>query len=137
MGTKVREYIRIEHVGPVLRFLIRIVIVVGVVLLLDAIGLWVFLVSSGQWNLLSFIELLTILLLFEGSLVGAAGAFMFMGYSEYTTARQGAINPFIAREQVKNWGKRRLSQQKWGVAMLIAGVLLIFLGLLVSLLTSL
>jgi hypothetical protein len=137
VGIKVREYIKREHISPVLRFLIRIVIVVAVVLLLNVIGLWVFLFSRGQWNLLSFIELLTILLLLEGSLIGAAGGFMFYGYSEYGIARQHAINPAIVGNQRQRWRERRLSQQKWGVAMMIAGVLLIFVGLLVSFLTSL
>lgn len=131
------EYIRREHIRPVLRFLIRIGIVVGVILLFDVIGLWVFLFSRGQTCLLSFTELLTILLLTEGSLIGVAGAFMFVGYSEYRIARQGAINPAIVGDQRQRWRERRLSQQKWGVAMLIAGVLLILLGLLVSLSTSL
>ena len=50
-GIKVREYIRREHIKPVLRFLMRIGIVVGVILLLDAIGLCFFLFSQGLWNL--------------------------------------------------------------------------------------
>lgn len=131
------EYIRREHIRPVLRFLIRIGIVVGVILLFDVIGLWVFLFSRGQTCLFSFPELLTILLLAEGSLIGVAGAFMFVGYSEYRIARQGAINPAILGDQRQRWRERRLSQQKWGMAMLIAGVLLILLGLLVSFSTSL
>lgn len=137
VGMTMGEYIRREHIRPVLRFLIRIGIVVGVILLFDVIGLWVFLFSGGQTCLLSFTELLTILLLLEGSLIGVAGAFMFVGYSEYRIARQGAINPAIVGDQRQRWRERRLSQQKWGMAMLIAGVLLILLGLLVSLSTSL
>jgi len=133
----VREYLSAERTKPVLRFLIRMLIVVGAVLAFDIIGLSVFLLFRGQWNLTSFTELLTILLLLEGSLIGAAGGFMFFGYSEYRVAMQGAINSAIVADQRQRWRERRLSQQKWGVAMLIAGVLLIFLGLLVSLLTSL
>jgi len=57
-AVKVREYIRREYIKPVLRFLIRIVMIVGVILLLDAIGLWFFLLSKGQWDLPSFIKLL-------------------------------------------------------------------------------
>jgi len=131
------EYIKREYVRPVLRFLIRTMIGVGVILLLDVIGLWVFLSPRGQWNLSSFIELLTILLLVEGSLIGAAGGFMFFGYGEYQLFGQAAINPIIARDQKQRWRERRLSQQKLGIAMLIAGVVLLFLGLLVSFLTSL
>lgn len=137
MGITMREYARREHIGPVLRFLIRIGIVVGVILLFDVVGLWFFLFSGGQEYLLSFTELLTILLLVEGSLIGVAGAFMFVGYSEYRIAGQGAINPAIVGDQRQRWRERRLSQQKWGRAMLIAGVLLILLALLVSFLTSL
>jgi hypothetical protein len=133
----VREYIRREYVKPVLRFLMRIVIVVGVILLLNVIGLGVFLFSRGQWNLPSFLEFLVILLLLEGSLIGAAGGFMFYGYSEYRIARQHAINPAIIGDQRQKWKERRLSQQKWGPAMLVAGFLLIFLGLLISFLASL
>ncbi|NIV44393.1 hypothetical protein GWN49_05885, partial [Candidatus Bathyarchaeota archaeon] len=65
------EYIRKEYVRPVLKFLVRILIVVGVILLLNAIGLGVFLLSRGQWTLPSFINLLAMLLLLEGSLIGA------------------------------------------------------------------
>lgn len=131
------EYIRKEYVRPVLKFLMRILIVVGVILLLNAIGLGVFLLSRGQWTFPSFINLLIMLLLLEGSLIGAAGGFMFYGYSEYRIARQHAINPAIVGDQRQNWRERRLSQQKWGPAMLVAGFLLIFLGLLVSFFASL
>ena len=134
---KVREYIRREYVKPALRFLIPIVIVVGVMLLLNVIGLWIFLFSRGQWSLLGFIELLAVLLLLEGTLIGAAGGFMFYGYSEHGIFRQHAIDPAIVSDQRQRWRERRLSQQKWGVAMLIAGALLIVAALLVSLLTSL
>lgn len=136
-GVKVRDYIRREHIGPVSRFLMRILVVVGAIVLLNALGLWGFLLSKGQWDLLGFTELLTILLLLEGSLIGVVGAFMFFGYSEYTVARQHAINPAIVADQRDRWKERRLSQQKWGIAMLIAGVLLIFLGLVVSFWTPL
>ncbi|NIV43745.1 hypothetical protein GWN49_02500 [Candidatus Bathyarchaeota archaeon] len=93
--------------------------------------------SRGQWTFPSFINLLIMLLLLEGSLIGAAGGFMFYGYSEYRIARQHAINPAIVGDQRQNWRERRLSQQKWGPAMLVAGFLLIFLGLLVSFFASL
>jgi hypothetical protein len=136
-ALNVRAYISREYVKLVLQFLVRMLAVIGVVLLCDAIGLSVFLLSRGQWNLLSFKDLLTILLLLEGSLIGAVGGFMFVGYSEQRVAGQAAINPAIARDQIDGWRERRLSQQKWGVAMLIAAAILIFLGLLVSFLTSL
>lgn len=132
-----REYIKREHIRPVVHLLIRVVIVVGVILLIDVIGLWGFLFSKGQWDFASFTGLLIILLLLEGSLIGAAGGFMFMGYSEYRIASQHAINPAIVGDQRQRWKERRLSQQKWGFAMLIAGVLLIILGLLVSFLSGL
>jgi len=135
--SKMREYVRREHVKPVLRFLARIVMVIGTILMCDVIGLWVFLFVQGLWNLLSFTELLTILLLLEGSLIGAVGGFMFYGYSEYGLRGQAALWPTLASDQAQRWGERRLSQQRWGVAMLIAGVLLILFGLLVSFLTSL
>ncbi len=137
VGTKVREYIRREYIRPVISFLVRIVIIVGVILLLNVICLWVLLFSSGQAYVLSFSEFLTVLLLLEGSLIGGAGGFMFLGYSEYRIARMHAINPAIAGDQRQRWKERRLSQQKWGLRILIAGVFLILLGLLVSYLTSL
>jgi len=133
---KVRQYLRREYVKPVLRFLTRIGTVIGAILLCDVIGLWVFLFSQGQWNLPSFTELLTLLLLLEGSVIGAVGGFMFYGYSEYRLMGQAALWPTLASDQVRRWRERRLSQQKWSIAMLIAGVLLILLGLLVSFLTS-
>ncbi len=132
-----REYFRSEYIRPVLRFLIRIIIAVGVILLFSVIGLWVFLSSRGQMTFHSFIELLTLILLVEGSVIGAAGGFMFVGYSEYRLFGQAAINPIIASDQRQKWRERRFSQQKLGLAMLIAGVLLIFLGLLASFATSL
>jgi hypothetical protein len=134
---KMGEYIRREYIRPVLRFLVRVGVAVGVIVLFDVVGLWVFRFFRGQGYLFSFTEFLTILLLAEGSLIGVAGAFMFVGYSEYRIAGQGAINPAIVGDQRQRWRERRLSQQKWGIAMLIAGVLLILLGLLVSFLTSL
>jgi len=129
----IRTYVRREHARPVLRFLIRIGAVVGAILLSDVVGLSIFLAFRGQWDLLNLTELLTILLLLEGSILGAAGGFMFVGYSEYGLLRQAAINPALAREQRDGWKDRRVSQQKWSVAMLVVGVLLIFLGFLVSL----
>jgi len=134
---KVREYVRREHIKPVFRFLTRILIVIGAILMCNAIGLWAFLFFQGMWNFLSFTELMTILLLLEGSLIGAVGGFMFYGFSEYGLKSQAALWPTLAGEQARGWRERRLSQQKWGVAMLIAGVLLILLGLLVNFFTSL
>ena len=114
----------------------RVGIVVGVILLFDVIGLWFFVFSQGLWNLPKFIELLAILLLLEGSLISTVGAFMFYGYSEHRLMGQGALWPTLASDQARKWRERRLSQQKWGIAMLIAGVLLILLFLLVSFSTS-
>ncbi len=127
-----KEYFRKEHVRPVLRFFTRIVIAVGVILLLDILGLWVLFFFTGQWNLSHFVELIEILLLLEGSLIGAAGGFMYVGYSEYRIGRQHAINPAIVADQRQRWRERRLSQQKWGLAMLIAGFLLILIFLLMG-----
>ncbi len=95
-------------------------------------GLWFFLFYKGQWNPATFTQMLTILLLLEGSLIGAAGAFMFFGYSEARIFSQAAINPIIARDQATRWRERRLSQQKLGITMLITGALLILLFLLVG-----
>lgn len=136
-GEEVRKYITSEHIKPILCSVTRILKVIGIISLFDVIGIGIFLLSKGQWNLTSFTELITILFLLEGSLICAVGAFMFLGYSEYRIARQAAINPAIASDQLKRWKERRASQKEWGVAMLIAGFLLTFLGLLVSLLTSL
>jgi len=136
MDIRMREYVRREHIRPVLRFLIRIGIVVGVILLFNVIGLWASLFSQGLWNLHRFTELLAILLLLEGSVICAAGAFMFYGYSEHRLMGQAALWPTLAGDQARRWTERRLSQQKWGIAMLIAGVLLILLFLLVSSSTS-
>lgn len=108
-----------------------------VILVLSVSGLSVYLSTHGQWSLLNLLGPLAILLLLEGSLVGLAGALMFFGFSEYGVFRQAGLNPAIARDQVERWKERRLSQQKWGIAMLLAGVLLIFLGLAVSVVTSL
>lgn len=130
MGSNVREYIKREHIT-------RILIAVGVVLLLDVIGVGVFLFSRGQWHLASFADSLAILLLVEGSIVGSAGGFVYVGYSEYRIARQHAINPYVVGDQRRRWGERRLSQRKWGMAMLVAGGLLILLFFFVSFLTSL
>jgi hypothetical protein len=137
MGYEVKEYLRREFVRPVLRFLVRIVMVDLAILVLSVIGLWVFLSTEGQASLLNLAGPLAILLLLEGSLVGFAGALVFFGFSEYGVFRQAALNPAIARDQIQGWKERRLSQQKWGIAMLLAGVLLIFLGLAVSVFTSL
>ena len=133
---KMREYISRKHVRPVLHRLIRVWIVIGAIVLSDVVGLCIFLFSKGQWSFSSFVELMAILLLLEGSLIGAFGGFTFFGYSEYRIAGQAAINPAIALDQVQRWAKRRSSQKKWGLDMLIVGGLLIFLGLLVSFLTS-
>jgi len=128
-------YIRREHFKPVIRFLLRIVLVTVLIFASTAIGLLCFLFWGGH-SLSRFHKMLAILLLFEGSLIGVGGAFMFLGYSEYRVARQSALNPAIIGDQVARWRERRLSQQKWGVAMLVASLLLIFLGLLTSVLNS-
>ncbi len=132
-----KEYIRKEHIGPVLRFFTKILIAVGVILLLDTLGLWVLFFFSGQWDPSHFVELAEILLLLEGSLMGAAGGFMYIGYSEYRIGRQHAINPAIIADQRQRWKERRLSQHKWGLALLIAGSILILIFFLVGLSTYL
>lgn len=134
---KVREYVKRERIKPVLRFLTRIGMVIGIILLCDVTGLCALLFSRGLWNLFGFTELLTILLLLEGSLIGVVGSFLFFGFSEYRLMGQAALWPTFAGDQARGWKERRLSQQKWGVGMLVTGFLLIFLGLLVSFLISL
>jgi hypothetical protein len=128
----VRAYLSVERVKPALRFFKRMGMILAVILLADVLGLWGFLQAQGAWNLLSFSRQLPLLLLLEGALIGAAGGFMFLGYSEYRISEQGAINPAIAADQREGWKERRLSQQKWGTSLLIAGVLLILLGLVLD-----
>lgn len=126
-----------EQIKPLLRFLKRMTMFAGIILLVDVIGLWSYLSYQGLWDLLSFTELLALLLLFEGALCGGIGGFMFLGFSEYRLMRQAALWPTLAGEQARGWKKRRLSQQKWGASMVTLGVSLILIGLLVSFLTSL
>ena len=96
--------VRKEDIKPVFRFLTRILMVIGAILMCDVIGLWAFLFVQGLWSLLSFTELLTILLLLEGSLVGAVGGFMFYGFSEYRLMGQAALWPTFAGEQARGCG---------------------------------
>ncbi|MGD8506227.1 MAG: hypothetical protein PVF15_06135 [Candidatus Bathyarchaeota archaeon] len=126
------EYIKREYFKPVFHLLVRATAFAVVILLLNVIGLGFFLHFGGQGFPFNFIELLVILLLAEGSLIGLAGGLMFFGYSEYRIATQGAINPAIVADQRQRWKERRLSQQKWGVRMLIVSVILIILSLLIS-----
>lgn len=126
---------RRDSIKSFLRFLARIGLLVCAVMIIDAIGLWLFITLTGHRSLFYFSELLALLLLLEGAFVGVAGGFMFLGYSEYRIARQHAINPVIVGDQRQKWKERRLSQQKWGFAMLVAGMLMIFLALLISYLT--
>jgi hypothetical protein len=136
MMSKMSDHFKREYAKSVIQYLFRITLVIIVILTLDAIGLSGFLVSKGQFSLSKFNETLTILLLLEGTLIGAGGAFMFLGYSEVRVAGQAALNPAVASDQVNKWRERRLSQQKWGVPVLIAGLLLFLLGLLMSFLGS-
>ncbi len=122
---------------PVRRLLIRVAKIAGAIVAVDTVGLWAFLLFQGRARLLEFANLLTILLLLEGALLGAAGCFLFFGYSEYAVKGQAALWPSLAGDQLRGWRERRLAQQKWGFAMVIIGVLLILLGLLVSLVTTL
>ncbi|UCG45725.1 MAG: hypothetical protein JSV58_02825 [Candidatus Bathyarchaeota archaeon] len=124
-------------VKPLLRFLRRIIVFAGLVVSVDVVGLWIFLSYQGSWDLISFIELLTLLLLFEGALCGGIGGFMFLGFSEYRLVSQAALWPTLAGEQARGWKERRLSQQKWGAGLVMLGVSLILIGLLVSWLASL
>lgn len=119
--------------GPLGRFLVGVLIVVGVIFVLDAIGLAVFLFSRGQLTLATFKEFLGIVLLLEGSVIGGAGGFLYLGYSEYQVARQDAINPAIIADHAQRFSERRMSQQKWGTIMLITGFLLILLFLALGL----
>lgn len=134
-ARKVRQYFSREQLKPLLIHLRRAALIVAVMIVLDVVGLGLFLFSKGNLDLLHFLGLLTILLLLEGSLIGVAGALSFVGYSEYRIS--GSINPAVIADQRQRWRERRLSQQKWGTTMLIAGALLICLGLLVSMLTPL
>lgn len=136
IGIIMKNHLRKEHIKPFLLFLVCTGIAVVVLLLVDVIGLWGFLLFTGQWSLPKFAEYLAILLLLEGSIVGVLGAFIFYGYSEYRLRGQAALWPSLASDQVTKWRERRLSQQELGLAMIVAGVLLILLFILVSLLAS-
>ena len=97
---QVRIGVSRELIKPLLRFLKRMAMFAGIVLLVDVIGLWFFLLYQGLWDFLSFTELLTLLLLFEGALCGAIGGFMFLGFSEYRLgAKQLCGRPLLANKQ--------------------------------------
>lgn len=131
-GLKVGKYIRSEYIKPFLRFLIGTGIIAGAIFLFDVVGLWVFLYSIGQSNQGNFRGVLTLLLLLEGPLICVGAVARARSYGEYRLSGQATMWPALASYQAKRWRERRLSQPKRVVAMLIAGGLLTFLGLLVG-----
>lgn len=98
----------------------------------DVIGLSVLLYAQGRLQYFSFLESLILLLLLEGSIVGAAGGFMYFGLDVVGAARRETHDPAITEERLKDRKEKRGSQQRWAVTMVAAGLLMILIGLLTS-----
>lgn len=122
------EYFTKERIKPFVRFLSRIGMVAVTILLVNMLGLWVFLFSQGQSYILTSAEFLAGALLLEGSLIGAVGGFLYLAFTMYSVEKQQATDQAGEDEQAKKRRERRMSRQKWASAMIILGAFLIFLG---------
>lgn len=121
-----------ERFRGYLLILRRVAQVVSIITVADVIGLSVLLYAQGRLQYFSFLESLILLLLLEGSIVGAAGGFMYFGLDVVGAARREAHDPAITEELLKDRKERRGLKQRWAVTMVAAGLLMILIGLLTS-----
>jgi len=118
------------------KFLILVAILVLAMIAVDAIGLGLRLYSQGAFEIERLLEQLVLLMLLEGSLVGVAGAFLSFFFGKPKDTRKGELNPATAKEQQQALKEKRLSIKRWALAMLVAGVLLIVIGFLTSIIAQ-
>ena len=97
------------------RIIARLTFFVAVIMVINAIGLGVFLYSQGILQYFAFMQSLILLMLLEGSLITAVGGFLFLGSSGRRAAKQGTMNP--------------------AVSIMVIGLLTIFIGFMTSALT--
>jgi len=107
--------------------------VIGIILLANVIGVSILqLIFRGQWDPVALLYFLPLILMSEGAIIAFVGFLSFFGYSEYRLMRRAAINPQIARDSLRGWRKRRMSQKDWGTKAIIVGLLLFFIGLFLA-----
>lgn len=105
-----------ESLQRSIRVIARLTFFVAVIMVVDAIGLGVFLYSQGALQYFAFMQSLILLMLLEGSLITAIGGFLFFGSSGRRAAKQGKMSP--------------------AVSIIVIGLLTILIGFLTSALTQ-
>ncbi|HKZ93982.1 MAG TPA: hypothetical protein VJ249_05315 [Candidatus Bathyarchaeia archaeon] len=125
-----------ERFKALLPTLSRIALFILALIVVDAVGLGLLFYFRGGFQYEAFMESLILFMLLEGCFIGAAGAFMFFGFSggraESKAAKKTDLDPATAQGQQRQLSERRASQQRWAISMIAAGLLLIFIGFLTS-----
>lgn len=103
-----------------------------IIMILDAAGLGVFLYARAQLQYFDFMRSLILLVLLEGCFIGAAGGFMYIGLGAVGAAREATRNPVVTEKQKKMWKERQESRHQWSVTMIAAGLLMILIGFMMS-----
>ena len=132
MGSMVEDKVRF-YFKVLFRLLAFVGKAIGIILLANVIGVSILqLIFLEQWDPIALLYLLPLILMSEGAIIALAGILSYSGYSEYRLMRQAAINPQIARDSLRGWYKRRMSQRDWGIKVIIVGLLLFFIGLFLA-----
>ena len=124
------------HVRAVLRVLSRIALAIAAIMIIDAVVLGVFLYSQRGLQYATFMESVILLMLLEGSLIVAAGGVLFFSSKEDMVTEQKITNPTVAQEQQQKSRRKGMSRHQWAVLIMVAGLLLIFIGFLTSAMTQ-
>ncbi len=102
------------------------------IIAVDALGTYLFLYFQGPFLFELFIEALTLLMLLEGCLIIAAGGFMFFGFTGFGDSERKAAKPNDAKEGQKKSVEKRVVGERLAFKLIALGLLLIFLGFLIS-----
>lgn len=102
------------------------------IIAVDALGLYLFLYFQGLFLFELFIEALTLLMLLEGCLISAAGGFMFFGFTGFRDSKREAPEPTAAQERQKKSAEKRVVGERLAFTLIASGLLLIFMGFLIS-----
>jgi len=115
--------------GDFVRSLKYVGIIIGLIIILNVIGVSAFVLISEGWNVLVFLRFLLLYIMLEGLIMALVGSLSFFGFEKYRSLFGGEQATF--ERQQENEQERVFkdkSKLNLGVLLVSAGILLFFIG---------
>lgn len=110
------------YMTKITKFLKWVLIVDGIIILLNSLGILIFLTVKGDLNLPIFLQLFLSFLMLEGLIIALVGCVSYLGFEKYKFWIKGYSNP------VKEMNSERIKID-FRLVFLVSGILLFFITL--------